>query len=383
MPLPLRNNLYRRVRDMAKKRVLWHKSNWINHTKGQADGFPPPPGPGPRRAGRPVTHFDYPVHPLYTESGVTVCVADVLGGAGDAAAAAMRPDVTEAVKFLQTVFKGYTVPTTNLLMVPLSGQNDGSGGAYHYGCDATDLYCDASLSDAGMRTVALWVAEASEVMQAVQAKGWDCGASHGEGLSRLHAEACFPSVLDDYNTFRYWLDGKRPNWVDASEPTDTNAESTGCAVGFLFWLASKGIPLDQITGAAGENLAQVYKNLTGSDSAWDDFSQACQDRWTQGQPSGINTDDPWMDAPPQPPVVGGDYQIVIGSDLPAGTYCLTLVGDGASKSKLSPADQSAVLALVRSLLDSGANVEQVLAFLQSLQAILQAQSNLKKESKRE
>src|SRR5258708_6179304 len=65
-----------------------------------------------------------------------------------------------------------------------------AGGAYHFGCDATDLYIQPQTDLAA----GLVVAELVEVFEAAQGKGWDCGQANGEGLSRALATERTPAL---------------------------------------------------------------------------------------------------------------------------------------------------------------------------------------------
>jgi hypothetical protein len=86
-----------------------------------------------------------------------------------------------------------------------------------------------------------------------------------------------------------------PNYVDQTDPTDQNADSTGCGMAFLSWLMSQGYRLDSIAqamvslGDAG-TLAELYANLTGNpgSNAWQAFQTAIQNL-----PNGVTSDDPF------------------------------------------------------------------------------------------
>src|SRR5258708_4094037 len=58
----------------------------------------------------------------------------------------------------------------NIIVAPLSTQHDGTGGAYHHTCLASDLYCDVQFRPEvnAALTSALVVAEEVEVFEAVQ-----------------------------------------------------------------------------------------------------------------------------------------------------------------------------------------------------------------------
>lgn len=79
----------------------------------------------------------------------------------------------------------------------------------------------------------LTVAEADEVMMAARGTGWNCGASHGEGLSRVLATERYPAELNGYASAANWLDGGRPDWVNNTESTDRDYVSIGCSTLFL------------------------------------------------------------------------------------------------------------------------------------------------------
>ncbi|MDE2095685.1 MAG: hypothetical protein KGL39_00380 [Patescibacteria group bacterium] len=229
---------------------------------------------------------------------------------------------------LQMLFGDAVVfPSVTVIVAPLSSTNDGTGGAYHQSCDATDLYCDADFTNPD-RTRALFIAELSEVGQATQNLGWDCGATNGEGLSRVHAEVLFPGVLDDFETASAWLDSSRPDWISQNENTDQDEISNGCAVLFLHWLHYLGYGYDRITQAGGSSLASTYQTLTGHSAPWPNFVAAVNDRWPVGTPSGVTTDNPWGVVPPPPnpppqPPPSSLPTLTLASPLPAGTYVLT------------------------------------------------------------
>ena len=58
-----------------------------------------------------------------------------------------------------------------------------AGGAYHFGCNATDLYIEPTAQVAS----GFMVAELVEVFEAAINNGWQCGQTNGEALSRVLA----------------------------------------------------------------------------------------------------------------------------------------------------------------------------------------------------
>jgi hypothetical protein len=170
----------------------------------------------------------------------------------------------------------------NLVIAKLSTQSDGSGGAYHWGCDLTTggtLYCDADFSDP-VTTLGLFIAELDEAFQGDPSnpnQGWGCGYSNGEAHSRVAAFLVSGGPrgsLAPYTTGPAWDQAGKPDFVTTTEKTDRNPVSTGCGMIFIDWLFSLGYSFPQITQAAADTLAGVYQNLTGKDTAWDDFTSA-------------------------------------------------------------------------------------------------------------
>lgn len=263
--------------------------------------------------------FDYPTTTVGKTAHVTVLCATALGPQGITLGKQVLANAENDWGQILMLFGGINLPKVTVLISPLSTSNDGSGGAYHYGCNGTVLYADADFSNAA-RTSALFIAELSEVAQAVQAYGWDCGASPGEGLSRAHAELLYPGALDDYETASAWLDSVRADWVNTSNPTDQDDLSNGCSVLFLNWLFALGFTWPDITQAGGATLAATYKILTqlSKTTAWQDFNAAVNQRWPIGRPSGVTVDNPWSNQPPSPT----GSTITLNEDLPAGTYTL-------------------------------------------------------------
>ena len=169
------------------------------------------------------------------------------------------------------------------------------GGAYHFGCDATDLFCDARTAPAdGDYSEFLNVAEFVEVFEAQQAGGWDCGKSNGEGLSRVLATDAYPNELTGFATAASWLDSKRQNFVDSTFGSDTDSVANGCSVLFLNWLRFQlNYPWAQIVGAAAPTLGKTYTALTGKKDGFKQFEALLNTRFPKGQPADLTTDNPF------------------------------------------------------------------------------------------
>jgi hypothetical protein len=224
-------------------------------------------------------NFDYPVSLVGKADKVTVYYDPALGHQGKTLATQLLNAVTGPYDHMEKFF-GITGQPVDVIIAPLSGSNDGSGGAYHYGCNFTAggvLYLDATLNAAKPLDleVGLYVAELSESFMGPQGRGWGCGFSNGEGLSRFCAEQETPSgTLDGFATGPAWVDAGCPDWVTQTEQTDRKAVSTGCAVVYIYWMLSLGHGIPEIVQAGGATLAENYQALTGETSAYPDLVAA-------------------------------------------------------------------------------------------------------------
>ncbi len=181
----------------------------------------------------------------------------------------------------------------SVIIYAIDGATDGTGGADHMGCDyktGNAIEVDASF-DNSARVSALFEAELSECSM----NGRLCGLSTGEALSRWCTIVISNNALADFATAPQWAQDEMPNYVDETDQTDQNPDSTGCGMAFLSWLLSKGHKLDQIAQAMvklGDSgtLAQLYADLTSDDAtnAWPKFRAD-----VQALPNGVTSDDPF------------------------------------------------------------------------------------------
>jgi hypothetical protein len=121
---------------------------------------------------------------------------------------------------------------------------DGTGGAVHAGCNSTTgaaIEVCASF-DNSARVSALFEAALSECSMG----GNLCGVSTGEALSRWCAAVISKNALADTATAPQWAQDGNARLCQSTDPTDQNADSTGCGMAFLSWLMSRGYGLDQL-----------------------------------------------------------------------------------------------------------------------------------------
>jgi len=229
-----------------------------------------------------------------------------LGAQGKALADAVLQTCESDYTYLQNVFGGITpggLPF-NIRIIP------GSNGASHAGCADTTLSCQAFDGNNSDLVRMLVVAEADEVFEAAQGAGWNCGASNGEGLSRILATERYPAQLDGFASGSSWLDGGRPDFVNTTEGTDTDYVSIGCATLFINYMCHQvGFFLDEVVQAGGATLAGTHENLTGSSDALDPFRWILQRRFPIGTPSNLADDNPFPIADPTPALPGLDVLV--------------------------------------------------------------------------
>jgi hypothetical protein len=211
---------------------------------------------------------------------VTVFVDPSLGAPALQNAQDLVKDADRVVAANDKIF-GTTGGPVSVIVFALGGATDGTGGADHMGCDYTSgaaIEVCASFGNSA-RVSALFEAELSECSMG----GNLCGVSTGEALSRWCAAVIGNNALADFATAPQWAQDGMPNYIDQTDPTDQNADSTGAGMAFLSWLMSQGYGLDKIAQAmvsltTSGTLAQLYANLTGdvASNAWTNFLAAIQ-----------------------------------------------------------------------------------------------------------
>lgn len=228
---------------------------------------------------------------------VTIYVDPSLGQSDMKNAEDLLNDADRVATANDTIF-GTTGGPVSVIVFALGGATDGTGGADHMGCDYTTgaaIEVDASFGNSA-RVSALFEAELSECSM----NGNLCGLSTGEALSRWCATSLSNNALSDFATAPVWAQDGMPDFVNRTDPTDQNADSTGCGMAFLSWLMSQGHTLDKIAPAMvalGDpgTLAQLYANLTSdpASNAWPKFQSAIQ-----ALPNRVTSDDPFGGAKP-------------------------------------------------------------------------------------
>jgi hypothetical protein len=172
----------------------------------------------------------------------------------------------------------------------------GNGGASHNGCGDTTLVCDAHAGDDPDLVRYLVVSEADEVFMDNQGAGWDCGASNGEGLSRVLATHRYPQPGAPFGfaTGPSWLSSDRPDWVSSTDGSDQHFVSIGCATLFIHYLKFQlGYSFEEITLIGGSNLADTYLGLTGRIDAFAPFKALLDRRFAAGTAAPLSTDNPF------------------------------------------------------------------------------------------
>src|ERR1700720_509946 len=227
-----------------------------------------------------------------SDGRVTVYVDPTLGAPGLQNAQDLVNDADRITSANDAIF-GTTGGSVSVIIFALGGATDGTGGADHGGCDYSTgaaIEVCASFNNSA-RVSALFEAELSECSMG----GNLCGVSTGEALSRWCAAVIGNNALADFATAPQWAQDGMADYVNRTDPTDQNADSTGCGMAFLSWLMSQGYGLDRIaqtmvTLRDAGTLAQLYANLT-SNAASDAFPAFLAA--VQALQGGVTTDDPF------------------------------------------------------------------------------------------
>jgi hypothetical protein len=238
------------------------------------------------------------VHPKFIDAGQTanfiVSYDAALGTSGVQAANSILQTCEGDFQTLRNVFSGITPPGLPF-QIRLTTE---SGGAMHATCAATELFIGAnsgggSLDLPFMRQ--LVIAEEDEVFMEAFGRGWNCGFSNGEGLSRVLANDMVPGAEPlDFVSSNIWLNGGRPDWVNNTEQDDTQYLSIGCSVLFLNWLRFQlNYTWQQIIAAGAATLAQTYANLTGQQNGFVRFKTLMDQKFLPDKTTALTTDNPF------------------------------------------------------------------------------------------
>jgi hypothetical protein len=192
---------------------------------------------------------------------------------GNAAAQAVLASAEADFAAVQAWFGGIALPpgqegddqtaprTAQPIFVAMDPQ---AGGAYHYGCDATDIYIEPTPPSAASGLV---VAELVEVFEAASNSGWDCGRTNGEALSRALAieRNAGLAVIVAPTAQRWWANGHQ-DYVNSNGADDVSDDGNGCGTLFLYYLHNQlGYSWQQIATTGGATLGECYRGLTGQD----------------------------------------------------------------------------------------------------------------------
>ncbi|HEU0028017.1 MAG TPA: hypothetical protein VFQ25_12960 [Ktedonobacterales bacterium] len=190
-----------------------------------------------------------------------------------------------------------------------------AGGAYHFGCDATDIYCEPDPNFGS----GFMVAELVEIFEAAVSNGWQCGQTNGEALSRVLATERNGNIAQlQVQTGQAWWANGAQDYVTTNNASDQDENSNGCGPLFLYYLHSQlGYDWRTIVATGGSTLGETYQKLTGNSPAqgFQDFmshlSTLASGGALQLPPSG----NPFpIGATSQPPAGSGSAPTGAGSD---------------------------------------------------------------------
>ena len=129
---------------------------------------------------------------------------------------------------------------------------------------------------------------------------WHENNSDGEGLSRmavgmLHPASCYNGTYLGGPYVNGWLQSAaRDDWITMNELSDTDGDSFGCSLLFLYWLQSQlGHSMTDIITKAGATLEATYHMLTGQSGAYAAFTKFLAPFFPIGQTAALKTDNPF------------------------------------------------------------------------------------------
>ena len=190
---------------------------------------------------------------------------------GNASAQAVLQTAEADFKATQQWFGGITLPagqqgddqTTPRTATPVQVLIDSqAGGAYHFGCSATDIYIEPTAQLAS----GFMVAELVEIFEAAINNGWQCGQTNGEALSRVLATERNTNLAQlQVQTGQAWWANGHQDFVTNNSATDQDENSNGGGPLFLYYLHSQfGFDWTRITTTGGATLGDTYQRLTGN-----------------------------------------------------------------------------------------------------------------------
>jgi len=143
---------------------------------------------------------------VYTLAGSTanfdVAFDTTLRSVGQVLADAILGSCEQDLSQLRSFFGGVSAGRFSVFIDPPTPSLPAPS-AWHANCAATEIHCVVDYAVDGDLANFLSCAEVDEVLMAVQAKGWNCGGSAGEGLSRVLATELHPASLGRFASASY------------------------------------------------------------------------------------------------------------------------------------------------------------------------------------
>lgn len=220
----------------------------------------------------------------------------------------LKADAETEFAQLRSWFKNTTgFGTGNRVVLQVEQASLASNNGYH--TDGTTKVVMNPFDNLGVSDLAddavmgLFIAEIIEVLMSCRnsqtgTTTWIENHSDGEGLSRMAAGLFHPDgyyqVLGGPFVNGWLQSANRNNWISQNESSDTDGDSFGCSLLFLYWLRSQlGFNMTDMITKAGSTLEATYKNLTGNSGAYAAFTNFIKPFFPAGETATLKTDDPF------------------------------------------------------------------------------------------
>jgi hypothetical protein len=150
-------------------------------------------------------------------------------------------------------------------------------GGTHHGCSNRQIFAEARVDYPLFKNTRLAVmAEAVEVYESIQGRGWECSRTNGESLSQSLATARHQAFDFVVEGVRDWLNSAREDLLSQNERNDRDALGNGCGTLFLNYLRHElRYSWPEIVREADRDLTRTARRVTSDPNPPRKFLRLC------------------------------------------------------------------------------------------------------------